>query len=326
MYVKRYLALFFSVIFAITALPAVSLVADNQAEIDHAFKYAGPNAKAVSIAGEFSNWSELPMTRDESGTWSRTVHLRPGYYGYKLVVDGEWILDPVSSARKEVNDIEDSAVSAGGVLPPVAALVPAVSGKTSTVFSYTDASAQSVHLAGEFNGWLDNIDGKVTGHTEWLLRNDGSGNWKLNVPLALGKHTFKYVIDGGARWEDDPHLPVAPDGNSIIEVQAPGVAPVSQAGASGPRSQGAGGVSFSYSDPIAKSVSVAGEFNQWSTTANPMQKDQQGIWIAMIPLKPGKYLYKLVVDGTWKADPLSPDGDDDGFGGKNSVKTVNPGL
>ena len=326
MHVKRYLALFLNVTFAVTALAAVSVVTDNQAEVDQTFKYAGPNAKAVGIAGEFSNWSVLPMTRDDSGTWSRTVNLKPGYYGYKLVVDGEWVLDPVTSARKEVNDIEDSAVSVGGVLPAVVTLVPAVSGKTSTAFSYTDASAQSVQLAGEFNGWLDNVDGKVTGHTEWLLQNDGSGNWTLAVPLAPGKHTFKYVIDGGARWEHDPHLPVAPDGNSIIEVQASVVTPVPQGGAGSRRSQGGPGASFSYSDRVAKSVSVAGEFNQWSVTANPMQKNQQGVWTAVIPLKPGKYLYKFVVDGTWKADPLSPDGTDDGFGGKNSVKNVNPGL
>ncbi len=222
-----------------------------------------------------------------------------------------------SSARKEVDGIEDSAVSVGGVLPAVTQAAPAGSGKIPTAFSYTDASAQSVHLAGEFNGWLDNVDGKVTGHPEWLLHNDGSGNWTLTVPLAVGRHAFKYVIDGGARWEHDPHMPIASDDNSIIEVLALGTAPVPRSGA---------GVSFSYSDPVAKSVFVAGEFNQWSITANPMRKNQQGIWTATIPLKPGKYLYKLLVDGTWKADPSSPDGDDDGFGGKNSIKNVNPGL
>ena len=154
------------------------------------------------------------MTRDDSGAWSRTVQLKPGYYGYKLIVDGEWILDPLTSARKAVNDIEDSAVSVGGVLSAVATPDPTGSGKAPTTFSYTD-------------------------------------------------------ID-------------------------------------------------------ARSVSIAGEFNQWSATANPMQKDPQGVWTAVIPLSPGKYSYKFVVDGTWKADPSSSDWADDGFGAKNSVKTVGP--
>jgi len=213
MYVKRCLALFLSIAFTKTALGAVSILTNND-QIEQTFKYTGPDPKTVGVAGEFSNWTELPMTRDNSGTWSRTVHLKPGYYGYKLVIDGEWVLDPATSTHKTVNDIEDSAVSVGGVLPAVATTGPSVSEKTPTTFSYTD--------------------------------------------------------------------------------------------------------------PAAKSVSIAGEFNQWSATANPMQKDPLGLWTATISLKSGKYPYKFVVDGTWKADPLSSDGDDDGFGGKNSVKTVGP--
>ena len=214
MHVKRCLALFLSVALTAIAFGAVSTLTSNDG-LDQTFKYTGPDAKSVGVAGEFDNWSELPMTRDDSGAWSRTVHLKPGYYGYKHNVNEEWVLDPANPARKTVNDIEDSAVSVGGVVP------------------------------------------------------------------------------------------------------APVVTPVSQGGA---------GTAFAYTDPAAKSVSIAGEFNQWSATANPMRKGQQGLWTATIPLKPGKYPYKFVVDGTWKADPLSPDGDDDGFGGKNSVKIVNPGL
>jgi 1,4-alpha-glucan branching enzyme len=43
-------------------------------EIDHTFQYTSATAKTVSVAGEFTNWSELPMTQDDSGTWSRTLH------------------------------------------------------------------------------------------------------------------------------------------------------------------------------------------------------------------------------------------------------------
>ncbi len=94
MYVKRCLALFLSATFTTTVFAAVSVGTDTRAEVDQTFKYSGPNAKAVGVAGEFSNWSELPMVRDGSGTWSGTIRLKPGYYGYKLVVDGEWVLDP----------------------------------------------------------------------------------------------------------------------------------------------------------------------------------------------------------------------------------------
>jgi 1,4-alpha-glucan branching enzyme len=319
MYVKRGLALFLSVAFTITARGAVSIQTNND-ESDLIFKYSGPDARTVGLAGEFSNWSELPMTRDATGDWLRTVHLKPGYYGYKLIVNGEWVLDPVNSARKVVNDIEDSAVSVGGVLPvptpSVATPVPTVSEITvPTSFLYADANAKTVQLAGDFNNWLDATDGKVTGHDDWLFQNGGAGNWTLTVPLKTGKHAFKYVVDGGARWETNPHLPVDADGNSIIEVRASAPVQVSQSSA---------GTSFTYTNPAAKGVFVAGEFNQWNTTANPMLRSEQGVWTVTIPLKPGKYLYKLVVDGAWKTDPLCPDGPDDGHGGKNSIKVVSP--
>ena len=186
-------------------------------------------------------------------------------------------------------------------------------------FQYTDAKATTVHLAGDFNGWLDNEDGKVSGHGEWLMQNDGAGHWKLTTQLSPGRHRFKYAVDGGARWETDPRQPVATDGNSVIEF-----AQRRRASATGVSAAGGSAPTFSYSDLRAKSVSVAGDFNQWSATANPMQKDLAGLWITSIPLKPGKYQYKFVVDGNWKQDPLNPDAADDTFGGKNSVKTIGP--
>ncbi len=69
---------------------------------------------------------------------------------------------------------------------------------------------------------------------------------------------------------------------------------------------------------------VAGDFNEWNATANPMEREASGVWIASIPLKPGKYQYKYVVDGNWKQDPLNPETADDTFGGRNSVKTIGP--
>jgi len=312
MYGLRCMALSLGVVLSVAAAVAQAAV-KTDAEIDQTFTYSDPKAKNVTVAGEFSNWSELPMARDDSGKWSRTVHLKPGYYGYKYVVDGDWILDPGNSARKTVDGLEDSAMSVGGVRAVADGVASA--NKIPVTFSFTDAHATSVLLAGEFNNWADNEDGKVTGHTEWLLKGDGSGNWTLTVPMALGKFKFKYVIDGGARWETDPKMPVATDGNSVIEVQGM---------ASAPAPVGSGGAAFTYADATAKSVFVAGEFNQWSAIANPMQKDASGTWTAAIPLKPGKYQYKFVVDGNWKQDAANADAADDTYGGKNSVKTVGP--
>ena len=150
-----------------------------------------------------------------------------------------------------------------------------------TRFSFTDPKAKSVHLAGEFNKWLNAADGKIAGSPEWALQNDGAGNWTLTAPLAPGKYQYKFVIDNGARWERDPGKPVDGD-NSIIEV---GAAPA------------AGNASFLLAAPNAKAVFVAGEFNNWNATANPLKKDAGGLWTTALNLKPGKYAYKFIVDG-----------------------------
>jgi 1,4-alpha-glucan branching enzyme len=80
---------------------------------------------------------------------------------------------------------------------------------------------------------------------------------------------------------------------------------------------------FSYADPSASSVHLAGDFNEWSTSANALEKGEGGVWYVVIPLDGGTYQYKFVINGTdWKTDPTNPETADDGYGGENSVVTV----
>lgn len=67
-----------------------------------------------------------------------------------------------------------------------------------------------------------------------------------------------------------------------------------------------GGIRFSYTDAHAGIVALAGPFNNWSTTANPMTKDDDGVWSIVVNLDPGKHEYKFVVDNQWIADPENP--------------------
>jgi len=62
---------------------------------------------------------------------------------------------------------------------------------------------------------------------------------------------------------------------------------------------------FRYSGP-ANTVNLAGEFNSWSTSADPMKKQADGSWTLTKALSPGRYMYKFVVDGSnWKEDPTA---------------------
>jgi 1,4-alpha-glucan branching enzyme len=78
-------------------------------------------------------------------------------------------------------------------------------------------------------------------------------------------------------------------------------------------------VEYSYRAPTAKTVMLAGTFNEWSSDATPMQKTSASEWVVSLRLKPGRYLYKFVVDDKWTEDPDNPEKEDDGHGGVNSV-------
>ncbi len=82
---------------------------------------------------------------------------------------------------------------------------------------------------------------------------------------------------------------------------------------------------FSYHSETARSVSVAGSFNNWSPYALPMKKGTNNIWRAILETDPNYYYYKFIVDGVWIPDPNNPLKINDGGTNFNSiVKIGNP--
>jgi 1,4-alpha-glucan branching enzyme len=83
------------------------------------------------------------------------------------------------------------------------------------------------------------------------------------------------------------------------------------------------GVYFSFYSPAAKSVVIAGSFNQWDVRKDSLAgPDKNGIWSIILPLPVGRYEYLYLEDGKeWKLDPGALPVDD-GFGGKNSVVVI----
>jgi hypothetical protein len=66
------------------------------------FALLEPNAKQVSLCGDFNGWASdaAPMKRAGNGLWEMTVALAPGRHQYKFIVDGQWMPDPL--ARENV--------------------------------------------------------------------------------------------------------------------------------------------------------------------------------------------------------------------------------
>jgi 1,4-alpha-glucan branching enzyme len=86
------------------------------------------------------------------------------------------------------------------------------------------------------------------------------------------------------------------------------------------------GVRFTLVRRDARTVALAGSFNQWSSSSHLLSRDRPSSpWTVVVPLPPGEHLFMYVIDGTeWISPPTADDFLDDGFGAKNGVVTVRP--
>ncbi len=76
--------------------------------------------------------------------------------------------------------------------------------------------------------------------------------------------------------------------------------------------------------PRAKSVQIAGDFNNWQPQQTVMKPTQDGKWELALELAPGKYRYRMVVDGQWQQDPYNENAELNPFGEFNSILEVHP--
>jgi len=83
------------------------------------------------------------------------------------------------------------------------------------------------------------------------------------------------------------------------------------------------GVLFATQAPGATNVAIAGDFNNWQPEATLMERNGDGnSFVALLPLPPGRYRYRYVIDGQWKSDPHNEYVESNPFGELNSVVEV----
>ncbi len=319
------------------------------------------NAEEVYISGSFNGWStsEIPLEKTGDG-WEVELHLSPGKYLYKFIVDGEWMRAPGNSlvegdgwgnynsvfyrynykfalagyadAKKvylassfnywKEKDLRLTRTASGWVLPiylkegtysykfivdgewttdpdnPI--IRPDGGGNFNSVLSFGDTTmfrlngytdANEVRLAGNFNGW----------NPGELVMTKTAGGWELPYVLSKGNYEYKFIVDG--EWMIDPRNPYVirhgDNTNSFLAIE-----PNFDFNLEG------------FAD--ASSVLVTGNFTGWSEENNSMVKEGS-IWTFPIHLKPGKYLYKYLVDGEWITDPNNPTYEENAYGSGNSV-------
>jgi len=90
-------------------------------------------------------------------------------------------------------------------------------------------------------------------------------------------------------------------------------------------------VVFRYLSPSARTVQVAGEWNNWSAgdagqgevLVGLMERDERGLWTIAVELPPGRHRYWFVINETGRVlDPANPRVTEDPWGGKASLCIV----
>lgn len=84
-----------------------------------------------------------------------------------------------------------------------------------------------------------------------------------------------------------------------------------------------GKVTFAVLYPNARTVQLAGEFNDWHPEETPLQQSSEnGRWNIELELNEGAYQYRYVVDGRWQPDPYNSKVVQNEFGEENSLLQV----
>ena len=131
----------------------------------------------------------------------------------------------------------------------------------------------------------------------------------LPTPMAhshLNVSPFASIMPSTATSANTARTPAMPPAVSQPPAARPSVAQPSASPASsvaGPIEPGTRNIKFSYRNSKAKQVSIRADFTGWK--AEPMHKDEQGVWAFQAALPPGEYAYCYTVDDKAIRDPFN---------------------
>jgi hypothetical protein len=298
------------------------------------------------------------MAKTDSG-WISDIKLEPGPYAYKYIVNGQWTHDLTNNLKEEdgfqdynsiyyrynytfrlagnisarrvilagsfnkwnanelvMNRVGNSwekqlylhegvhlyrfMVDASWMTDPANKATAMQNNISSSVLTFGEGTtfklngylnAKNVFISGNFNKW----------DPDMLRLQKTATGWVLPYTLPTGNYLYKFIIDG--QWIPDPLNPhtitIDENVNSFLALR-PNYTFVCKGYTS------------------AKEVRLAGDFNNWNTQGYTMQHVGDE-WRISMRLKPGKYLYKFLVDGEWIRDPGNRQWEQNEFGTGNSV-------
>lgn len=154
---------------------------------------------------------------------------------------------------------------------------------------YTHAEAEEIVLAGCWNDWAGSAIGQFD-LTQNHMKKTEDGTWSYDISaLESGHYEYKFIVNG--EWEEGS--------NRTLFIFSP------------PEITGEKFLlsEVRYHNPEARSVSLAGEWNDWAGSAvgyfSPqnfrMTQNNDGYWTYSIKDIPaGHYQYKFIIDGNWE--------------------------
>ena len=171
------------------------------------------------------------------------------------------------------------------------------------LFSYKSRKAKDVKIAGNFSNWrVQPMDRSDNGVWYYLMDNEGGADLVR----------YKFCVDG--TWIHDRNNPDLTDDSagSYLSLVEPY-----------PRKEGKqvsyrylmdGRVEFRIFRPVAKSISLVGDFNHWNPEQDLLRKGKDGIWRLSKKLHAGQYRYRYLIDGDSLPDTYNPHSSSDDAG------------
>ncbi len=159
------------------------------------------DAAGVHLAGSFNSFDPAAtmMTDKGNGIWEATLQLSPGNYEYKFVNGNTNAgFETISGTCANSNGNREIAVTGSSAAPTVrfGGCLPKVTFRVD--MSNETVSADSVHIAGAFQGW--NPGGTQMTHI-------GNNIYEVVIEMAPGTYQYKFV--NGNAWGFDEAVPSA---------------------------------------------------------------------------------------------------------------------
>jgi len=197
------------------------------------FQCYAPEAKRVFLAGDFNKFAHNVGGRikdtqfamsgpDANGIFSKTIKLDPGVHRYKLAIEGDGFTWFVPDYERTRDSDGNAYVVVDGVADQPGRVKSAHAPRVTTngvIFELFAPDADIVYLAGSFNKWANNREGRVQDLRFAMRGPDEFGIWRTTLNLAPGKHEYQYVVNGRS-WIVDPLVDEqTADHHSVLEVR-----------------------------------------------------------------------------------------------------------